>query len=194
MAAGLNISLLTNHSSQKYSELCSYWGLPNQEHCHGFACRRRLFSRGTRIFRQTTPRTRFDVSTRVPFNGANGLLRLRLGGSIVNVARPFIDRYARKAGKNIRRISKRTLELLQAYQWPGNIRELQNIVERSVIACETENFSIDESWLSRRPHGSDSRSQPELSKKRASVSMMALNSAAGECTPLPAECCPLRRR
>jgi transcriptional regulator with GAF, ATPase, and Fis domain len=58
----------------------------------------------------------------------------------------FIDRYARKAGKNIRGINKRSLELLRSYPWPGNIRELQNVIERSVIMCETENFSVDESW------------------------------------------------
>jgi len=63
----------------------------------------------------------------------------------------FIDRFARKAGKNIRGISKRTLDLLQSYPWPGNIRELQNVIERSVIVLETENFSVDESWLSQRP-------------------------------------------
>jgi len=59
----------------------------------------------------------------------------------------FIDRYARKAGKHIKRVNKKTLELLQSYPWPGNIRELQNVIERSVILCETEIFSIDESWL-----------------------------------------------
>ncbi|MGB7846610.1 MAG: sigma 54-interacting transcriptional regulator, partial [Candidatus Acidiferrum sp.] len=63
----------------------------------------------------------------------------------------FIDRYARKAGKNIKRVNKKTLELLQSYPWPGNIRELQNVIERSVILCETEIFSIDESWLPQRP-------------------------------------------
>ena len=63
----------------------------------------------------------------------------------------FIDRYARKAGKNIKRVNKKTLELLQSYPWPGNIRELQNVVERSVILCETEIFSIDEKWLPRQP-------------------------------------------
>jgi transcriptional regulator with GAF, ATPase, and Fis domain len=59
----------------------------------------------------------------------------------------FIDHYARKAGKNIKRVSKKTLELLQSYAWPGNIRELQNVIERSMILCETEIFSIDENWL-----------------------------------------------
>src|SRR5712675_752669 len=43
--------------------------------------------------------------------------------------------------------NKKTLELLQSYPWPGNIRELQNVIERSVILCETEIFSIDEGWL-----------------------------------------------
>ena len=60
----------------------------------------------------------------------------------------FIHRYSRKIGKKIRDIEKETLELLQSYAWPGNIRELQNVIERSVILCETDVFSVDPSWLS----------------------------------------------
>ena len=63
----------------------------------------------------------------------------------------FVDRYARKAGKEIRGISPKTIELFEAYAWPGNIRELQNVIERSIIVCETKEFSVDESWLSREP-------------------------------------------
>jgi formate hydrogenlyase transcriptional activator len=63
----------------------------------------------------------------------------------------FIDRYARKAGKTIQRINKRTLEQLRSYTWPGNVRELQNVIERSVIVCDSEEFTVDESWLSARP-------------------------------------------
>jgi len=59
------------------------------------------------------------------------------------------ERYASKAGKQIRSIKKGTLELLQAYDWPGNIRELQNVVERAVILCDGDTLSIDESWLRR---------------------------------------------
>jgi formate hydrogenlyase transcriptional activator len=60
----------------------------------------------------------------------------------------FMDRYASKAGKAIRRVNKKSLELLQSYPWPGNIRELQNVIERSVIVCESENLMVDENWLS----------------------------------------------
>jgi PAS domain S-box-containing protein len=60
----------------------------------------------------------------------------------------FIHRYSGKAGKKIRTIEKRTVELLESYAWPGNIRELQNVIERSVIVCETDVFSVDPSWLS----------------------------------------------
>ena len=74
----------------------------------------------------------------------------------------FIDRYARKAGKNIRSVNKKTLELLQSYPWPGNIRELQNVIERSVILCETEIFSIDESWLPKQPYLTEPKNQMEL--------------------------------
>jgi PAS domain S-box-containing protein len=66
----------------------------------------------------------------------------------------FIDRYARKAGKKMRGINRSTLDNLTSYSWPGNIRELQNVIERSVIVCETENFTIDESWLSGMPNES----------------------------------------
>jgi transcriptional regulator with GAF, ATPase, and Fis domain len=59
----------------------------------------------------------------------------------------FVKRYAEKAGKQIRNIDRTTLELCRSYAWPGNIRELQNIVERSVILCTGGTFWIDESWL-----------------------------------------------
>ena len=61
----------------------------------------------------------------------------------------FIDRFGKKAGKKFRTIDKKSLRLLQAYDWPGNIRELQNVIERAVILCEGENFSVDETWLRR---------------------------------------------
>jgi formate hydrogenlyase transcriptional activator len=68
----------------------------------------------------------------------------------------LIERYAKKAGKKIRHIKKKTLELFQRYDWPGNIRELQNVIERAVILCDGEEFAVDESWLkpeSTRPSG-----------------------------------------
>jgi PAS domain S-box-containing protein len=80
----------------------------------------------------------------------------------------FIERYARKAGKNFQAVNKKSLALLQSYPWPGNIRELQNVIERSVIVCEAENFLVDESWLSRQPHATGPKSQLELSQKLAS--------------------------
>jgi PAS domain S-box-containing protein len=81
----------------------------------------------------------------------------------------FIDRYARNAGKNIRSVDKRTLQSLQSYPWPGNIRELQNVVERSLIVCETETFTVDESWLSQRPLDTRSGDRPLLSAKVAAT-------------------------
>jgi formate hydrogenlyase transcriptional activator len=59
----------------------------------------------------------------------------------------FIHRYASKLGKKIRSASRKTIDLLQSYYWPGNIRELQNVIERSIIVCDTENFSVDENWF-----------------------------------------------
>ena len=77
----------------------------------------------------------------------------------------FIDRYAKKAGKKIRKIEKKTMELFQTYKWPGNIRELQNVVERAVILCDDDTFSVDETWLIQE-------SPRELRPLRASASRL----------------------
>jgi formate hydrogenlyase transcriptional activator len=92
----------------------------------------------------------------------------------------FIDRYARKAGKNFQAVSKKSLDLLQSYPWPGNIRELQNVIERSVVVCEAENFSVDESWLSRKPPANPPKSQLELSEKLAAQEKAMIEAALRE--------------
>jgi transcriptional regulator with GAF, ATPase, and Fis domain len=66
----------------------------------------------------------------------------------------FVDRYARRAGKKIKHIQKKTLEILQEYSWPGNVRELQNVIERSLIIGEANEFSIDKSWVANEPQPS----------------------------------------
>ena len=59
----------------------------------------------------------------------------------------FIERYAAKTGKTIRWIDKQTAQLLEGYAWPGNIRELQNVVERAMILCDTDTFFVEKAWL-----------------------------------------------
>jgi PAS domain S-box-containing protein len=93
----------------------------------------------------------------------------------------FIGRYARKAGKRITTVDKKTLRLLQSYSWPGNIRELQNIIERSVIVCETANFSVDESWLSEKLPAGKAESQLYLSEKVAAQEKEIIEAALREC-------------
>jgi PAS domain S-box-containing protein len=92
----------------------------------------------------------------------------------------FIDRYARKAGKDFQALSKKSLDLLQSYPWPGNIRELQNVIERSVIVCETENFSVDESWLSRRPLATEPNGELGLFKRLPSQEKAIIEAALRE--------------
>jgi PAS domain S-box-containing protein len=84
----------------------------------------------------------------------------------------FINRYSRKAGKKIRSVEKKSLELLQSYSWPGNIRELQNVIERSVVVCEGEMFSVDRGWFShaaslvREPGPSESLGRRSAAQER----------------------------
>jgi len=77
----------------------------------------------------------------------------------------FIDRYARKVGKKISGIDKRSMDLLRNYSWPGNIRELQNIIERAVIISESPVLSIEKSWLSRPSAVSGQSKQPDPFKR-----------------------------
>jgi len=69
----------------------------------------------------------------------------------------FIQRYGSKLRKNITNIEKKSLDLARSYSWPGNIRELQNVVERATVLCEGDTFTLDEHWLS-----------PELTKPAVS--------------------------
>jgi formate hydrogenlyase transcriptional activator len=66
---------------------------------------------------------------------------------ILVLAKYFIERYAAKAGKRIRQVDKRTAQLLEAYHWPGNIRELQNVIERAMILCDGDTFFVEAAWL-----------------------------------------------
>ena len=59
----------------------------------------------------------------------------------------FIHRLAARFGKTIKNIKRPTLQIFESYAWPGNVRELQNVVERSLILCDSETFSVDESWV-----------------------------------------------
>jgi formate hydrogenlyase transcriptional activator len=92
----------------------------------------------------------------------------------------FIDRFARQAGKSFQAVNKRSLDLLQSYPWPGNIRELQNLIERSVIVCETETFSVDESWLSRQPPATEPNAGPVFFKTDPSQEKAVIEAALKE--------------
>jgi len=88
----------------------------------------------------------------------------------------FIDRYAHKTGKQIRNIGRKSMERLQSYPWPGNIRELQNVIERSVILCDSETFSVDESWLS-----TAARLSRPLAQEMVSQEKELIEAALAEC-------------
>ena len=71
----------------------------------------------------------------------------------------LMERYAEKAGKKLRVIDTRTVKLLQTYDWPGNIRELQNVVERAVVLCDGDTLSVDEAWLKHEARAESSRAR-----------------------------------
>src|SRR3984885_13830109 len=95
----------------------------------------------------------------------------------------FVDQCARKAGKNILEITEESLDLLCSHPWPGNIRELQNVIERSVIMCETEKFSIDKTWLSglvQQAVATEPKIPPDLFEKLAAQEKEMIETALRE--------------
>jgi len=99
----------------------------------------------------------------------------------------FVERYAKRAGKRIHHIKKNTLDLLQAYDWPGNIRELQNVIERAVILCDGGALSVDETWLQRKSNLASERVVPRAGvlakdkKEFAEREKRAIEAALTEC-------------
>ena len=96
----------------------------------------------------------------------------------------LVERYAKKAGKRIRSVSKNTLDLFQGYDWPGNIRELQNVVERAVVLCEGEIFCVDPSWVTPSPTSRNSTAQTtplvaDLAEREKAMIESAMREAEG---------------
>ena len=92
----------------------------------------------------------------------------------------FVGRYANAAGKKIRHIGKGTLEALKAYRWPGNIRELQNVVERAVTLSETDTFVVDETWLKPETvHSSEREGLSALADRELEIIQAALAESHG---------------
>jgi len=96
------------------------------------------------------------------------------------LVRHFTLQFARRMNKVIDTISSATMDALRRYHWPGNIRELQNVIERSVILCETEILSIDESWLPQQPFLTEPRNQIELSRRLQVEEMDIIEAALKE--------------
>jgi len=95
----------------------------------------------------------------------------------------LIDRYAQKTGKKIRKMARKTLELFEAYNWPGNIRELQNVVERAVILSDGDTFSVDEKWFTTRPEKFTGPTVPfadDLSRRERELIEAALQESKGK--------------
>ncbi len=93
----------------------------------------------------------------------------------------FVRRYGSRAGKNFSSIDRKTLELLQAYDWPGNIRELQNVIERSVILSSGEVFAVDPAWLSKQPAQRRPLSAPPPPPGEARSEREIIEAALAEC-------------
>ena len=101
----------------------------------------------------------------------------------------FAARLAARTGKKIKQIEKRSLEIMKQYSWPGNIRELQNVIERCVILASGEVLRVDPAILMYAPPpvlsvpvikeaGSDRKSQIESVLRETRGKVYGPNGAA----------------
>jgi transcriptional regulator with GAF, ATPase, and Fis domain len=95
------------------------------------------------------------------------------------LVRYFVDRYARDAGKKIKHVSKRSLTLLQSYPWPGNVQELQNVIERSIIVSETDTLTVDERWFLSKPAAAN-RTRRSLAEQLTNQERTTIETALAE--------------
>ena len=105
-------------------------------------------------------------------------------GDIPLLVEFFVERYAKRAGKKIRSIKKNTLDLFQAYHWPGNIRELQNVVERAVLLCDGDTLSIDAAWMRQETRAATTGASVTLSgigRLKSDHERELIESALAEC-------------
>jgi formate hydrogenlyase transcriptional activator len=103
-------------------------------------------------------------------------------GDIPLLVEYLVERYAQKAGKRFRRISKETLDLFKRYSWPGNVRELQNVIERAVILCDGDMFSVEASWLgaaSPKPSARNAALAADITGRERTMIESALHEATG---------------
>jgi formate hydrogenlyase transcriptional activator len=91
----------------------------------------------------------------------------------------FVHRLSPRFGKTIKKISRQTVEIFESYAWPGNVRELQNLVERSLILCDSETFSVDESWVTTEFSDCRNSIQP-LSEKLAADEKSLIEAALAD--------------
>jgi formate hydrogenlyase transcriptional activator len=90
----------------------------------------------------------------------------------------FLSRFAKKFGKRIESVSQESIELLSNYSWPGNIRELQNIIERAVVLSEASVLRLGRDLLPTKAQ----LSAPEAVEAGAALAAMA-GSASGQSLP-----------
>ncbi|MEM9587195.1 MAG: sigma-54 dependent transcriptional regulator [Planctomycetota bacterium] len=74
------------------------------------------------------------------------------GVDILLLAQYFLDRFAKRSGKQVTKISEPAAEKLLAYSWPGNVRELRNVVQRAVALAQHDNIVVEDLPLNVRNH------------------------------------------
>ena len=100
-------------------------------------------------------------------------------GDIPSLVRHFVRKYSQRLQRNIEYIPDEVMDALERYDWPGNIRELQNIVERAVILSETDTFFVDERWLKRE--SAESRQPREGLSTLAEREVEMIEAALADC-------------
>jgi formate hydrogenlyase transcriptional activator len=96
------------------------------------------------------------------------------------LVRYFTQKFAQSMHRPIETIPTRAMEALQAWHWPGNIRELENVIERSVILSQGRELQVPVSELRERALPVLSGTLPTLEQAEREHILKALGEAGGK--------------
>jgi transcriptional regulator with GAF, ATPase, and Fis domain len=81
---------------------------------------------------------------------------------ITELAKYFFEKFVRETGRKLRGYTQRAIDQMKSYRWPGNVREMKNVIERAIVLAQGEYIDVDDLMLSKLPTSGDTLDTPPV--------------------------------